>query len=176
MKYGAALVISVLCTSVVDGCGPRRAAETWQAVTVPTDADFRGLWFTDSLNGWITGGGWAVEGGIVGRTRDGGRTWHFQSGVLDGAGTQFSMSGVQFRDSLRGCSVGSAGIVLVTNDGGESWRSVRYGRSAGDGLSDIQFLDESNGWASGSASVVRTHDGGETWAPLVFGTSENGYL
>ena len=173
MTFRAALVLFACCLCA---CSPHRAAETWQAVTVPTDADFRGVWFTDSLNGWITGGGWAVSGGIVGRTRDGGRTWSFKSGVLDGGGTQFSLSRVLFHDSLRGCAVGYAGIVVVTNDGGESWRPVRYGRSGGDGLSDIQFLDESNGWASGSASVVRTNDGGETWRPLVFSTSENGYL
>jgi photosystem II stability/assembly factor-like uncharacterized protein len=173
VKFRAALLLLCCC---MGSCSPRKPSEKWQAVVVPTDADFRGLWFTDSLNGWVTGGGWSIDGGLVGRTRDGGRTWSFQSGVLDGGGTQFGLGRVQFRDTLRWCVVGSAGIVLVTNDGGVTWRSVRYGRSPADGLSDIQFLDESNGWASGTASVVGTHDGGETWSPLVYGSSENGYL
>src|SRR6185295_4589893 len=58
MTMRAALTLFV-CALL--SCSPHRAAETWQAVTVPTDADFRGVWFTDSLNGWITGGGWAVD-------------------------------------------------------------------------------------------------------------------
>ena len=86
------------------------------------------------------------------------------------------MGGVQFLDSLRGVSVGYGGIVLVTSDGGANWRPVRYGRSGGDGLSDVQFIDSRNGWAVGPASVVRTQDGGETWSLLVTNKSENGYL
>jgi photosystem II stability/assembly factor-like uncharacterized protein len=158
------------------GCAQEQKPVTWRAVPVPTDAEFNGVWFTDSLNGWITGGGYTIDGGIVGRTRDGGRTWRFQSGVLPGGGTEFTLGRVQFRDSLRGCAVGYAGIVLITDDGGVNWRKVRHGRSPGDALTDVQFLDDRNGWAAGPASIVRTDDGGETWRPLVFSTSENGYL
>jgi len=161
---------------VLSGCARHAPRQLWEATAIPTDAQFDGMWFTDSLNGWITGGGYAIDGGIVGRTRDGGRTWSFQSGVLSGGGTRFSMGGVQFLDSLRGVSVGYGGIVLVTSDGGANWRPVRYGRSGGDGLSDVQFIDSRNGWAVGSASVVRTHDGGETWSLLVTNNAENGYL
>jgi photosystem II stability/assembly factor-like uncharacterized protein len=161
---------------VLSGCARHAPRQLWEATAIPTDAQFDGMWFTDSLNGWITGGGYAIDGGIVGRTRDGGRTWSFQSGVLEGGGARFSMGGVQFLDSLRGVSVGYGGIVLVTSDGGTNWRPVRYGRSGGDGLSDVQFIDSRNGWAVGPASVVRTHDGGETWSLLVTNKAENGYL
>jgi photosystem II stability/assembly factor-like uncharacterized protein len=70
------LIIVALCVQLCS-CATKKPAEPWQAVAIPTDANFGGLWFTDSLNGWITGGGYRVEGGIVGRTRDGGRTWQF---------------------------------------------------------------------------------------------------
>lgn len=34
----------------------------------------------------------------------------------------------------------------------------------GNGLADIDFIDENNGWAiSGCGGVLRTTDGGETW-------------
>ena len=157
-------------------CAPRKPAERWQAVEVPTQAEFRGIWFTDSLNGWVMGGGYLIEGGIVGRTRDGGRTWEFRSGILPGGDRGYSLSRVQFRDTLRGVALGGTGIVLITDDGGATWRNVRYGRSTGDGLSDLQFLDESNAWAIGPASIVRSVDGGETWGALVYSSSENGYL
>ena len=165
----------LLVALVVTSCA-KPPAERWQAVTVPTDAQFNGVWFTDSLNGWVSGGGWSIDGGIVGRTRDGGRSWSFKSGVLLNGGTQFSLGQVQFRDSLHGCAVGYAGIILLTQDGGETWRSVRYGRSSGDGLSDLQFLDAYTGWAAGPASIVGTRDGGETWFPVLYNSSENGYL
>jgi photosystem II stability/assembly factor-like uncharacterized protein len=145
-------------------------------VTLPTDAVFDGICFVDSLNGWISGGGYLIDGGIVGRTRDGGRTWRFKSGVLPGGGTSFVLGSIVFRDTLHGCAVGSSGIVLLTRDGGETWEKVRHGHSAGAGLSDLQFLDERNGWAVGSASLLRTSDGGETWEPLVHGRLENGYF
>jgi len=163
------------CALLALGCA-RKPAETWEAVTVPTDAVYDGIFFTDSLNGWITGGGYLIDGGIVGRTRDGGRTWRFRSGVLQGAGTGFGLGSMQFRDTLNGCTVCSGGVVLVTGDGGESWRQVRDGRSAADGLGDLQFIDERNGWAVGTASLVRTDDGGETWRALIYGSDDNGYF
>jgi photosystem II stability/assembly factor-like uncharacterized protein len=178
MRLSRSLVFGILlaATLVPCGCSSRKAAEGWKPVEIPTDAEFMGIWFTDSLNGWITGGGYMIDGGIVGRTRDGGRTWSFQTGVLASAGSQFNLNRVQFRDTLRGCAVGYGGFVLVTDDGGASWRSVRHGRSPGDGLFDVQFIDDHDGWAIGSASVIRTEDGGQTWGPLVYSTSENGYL
>jgi photosystem II stability/assembly factor-like uncharacterized protein len=165
----------VLLGLLAAGCA-RQPVVRWRAVTIPTDATFDALCFTDSLNGWIGGGSYLVDGGILGRTRDGGRTWSFQSGVLPDGGTGFSLESVQFEDTLRGCAVGSGGVVLVTVDGGTSWRETRRGRSSGDGLGDLQMVDGRHGWAVGSASLVRTDDGGETWRPLVYGTSENGYF
>ena len=158
------------------GSCARRSVELWEAVPVATDATFSGIWFTDDRNGWLTGGGYLIEGGIVGRTHDGGRTWRFQSGVLGVGVAGGGLGRVQFVDSLRGCTVGSGGVVAITADGGESWRLVRHGRSPGDGLSDVQFLDDRNGWAAGPASVVCTDDGGESWRPLVYSSNENGYL
>lgn len=164
----------VLGALLLVGCAPRRAPDPWQTVQVPTDADFRGLWFTDSLNGWVTGGGWAIDGGVVGRTRDGGRTWRFTSGVVFGGGKGDGLARVQFRDSLTG-RVTAGERILVTDDGGESWRPGRRpGLSQGD-LYDLQFIDARNGWAAGAA-IVRTEDGGETWRTLTHSTAENGYL
>ena len=80
----------------------RKSPERWQAVVIPTDAEFTGMWFSDSLQGWITGGGYDIPGGLVGRTGDGGRTWRFQNGVQVGTTERFSLHRVQFHDALRG--------------------------------------------------------------------------
>lgn len=153
--------------AIAAGSCARHAAPLWQAVAVPTDATFSGASFVDSANGWITGGGWDIDGGIVGRTRDGGRSWRFRSGVMPGAGTSFGLGRVQFLDSLRGCAAASGGNVLVTDDGGESWRPARAEGVPGTALFDLQFVDAAHGWAAGPGAVVRSTDGGESWHRVV---------
>jgi len=143
---------------------------------VPTDADFAGVWFSDSLNGWITGGGWAIDGGIVGRTRDGGRSWRFQTGVVDGGGRGFGLGHVQFRDSLRGCVVGGGGSVWLTDDGGERWRPARTSGGTTPALFGLQFVGGNDAWAVGPGAIERSDDSGESWRILARSTAENGYL
>jgi len=163
-----------VAATLLPGCA-RKPEPLWDAVEIPTDAMFTGIWFADSLNGWITGGGIDVDGGIVGRTRDGGRTWRFQSEAYPGGGDRFALHAVQFHDTLYGCGVGSFGRILLTQDGGASWRPTPAGPDGG-GLVDVQFLDRWNGWAAGPVRIVRTEDGGETWTTVLRNASENGYL
>src|SRR5262249_47895764 len=44
--------VTVLCALTIPlalaGCSRRNGAEKWQAIVIPTDAEFDGLWFTDS--------------------------------------------------------------------------------------------------------------------------------
>jgi photosystem II stability/assembly factor-like uncharacterized protein len=83
---------------------------------------------------------------------------------------------VSFRDTTHGCIVASDGIVRLTDDGGDSWRSARYSASPGIALFDLRFLDDRDAWAAGPGAVVRSLDGGENWELLARSTSENGYL
>jgi photosystem II stability/assembly factor-like uncharacterized protein len=158
------------------GCaGRKKAAElrplVWEALSLGTDADFNDVWFADTLNGWIVGGSYQIQGGLVGRTRDGGRTWRFTSGLTTDE-SAFSFGAVRFLDDHRGVAVGSGGRIFVTDDGGDNWRLAQSGSS---GLSDIDFIDRWDGWAAGTGGVYRTQDGGETWAPMMRSSSENGY-
>lgn len=157
------------------GCASR-TPQAWEEIELPTRARFNGVWFTDSLNGWIAGGALDTPGGLLGRTRDGGRTWDIRSDVVPAMGADFSFGEIQFRDSLQGCVVGTGGVVLVTDDGGRYWRQVRRGRSSTDAMMDLQMLDWRKGWALGPATIIGTRDGGETWHGLEYNRSENGYL
>ena len=156
------------------GCAPAKPIGPWLPVDVPTDADFTGIWFSDSLNGWLAGSGWAIDGGILGRTRDGGRTWRFESGIVPGSERGHGLGRIQFSDSLRGWATAD-GQVMLTVDGGESWRPVGLPGARSGSLVDIQFEDGSHGWVAGT-QIARTEDGGETWHLLFQSASENGYV
>lgn len=159
-RAAAAILMGALaCVS----CGRNEAPQLWQAVEVPTDATFDGAWFTDTLNGWLSGGGWDVAGGIIGRTRDGGRSWSFQSGIVSSR-RGFGLGAIDFRDTLRGCVVGGFGNIWLSDDGGRLWRRARNAVfPSGDALLGLQFLDARQGWAHGNATLAHTEDGGETW-------------
>ena len=59
-------------------------------------------------------------------------------------------------------AAGERGIVLLSDDGGASWRQARVPVSVS--LTALQFVDGRTGWAVGHLGVVlRTDDGGESW-------------
>ena len=175
LSHVLALVLGLIALA---GCARKaeRAAAIWQPVTLTTDAAFSDLWFADDRHGWAVGGGWDIDGGIIGRTSDGGQTWQYRSGFVGRwpGVSSFSFTAVQFLDSLRGCTIGSGGQIFLTDDGGQNWRVVRNG--GGEGLSDLHFVDRDHGWAVGGAGVLQTMNGGETWHWVFRSTSENGYL
>jgi len=59
-------------------------------------------------------------------------------------------------------AVGTRGHILLSDDGGSSWRQVPVPVESG--LTAVDFIDEKRGWAVGHDSVVlTTEDAGETW-------------
>lgn len=59
-------------------------------------------------------------------------------------------------------AVGERGIVLLSDDSGESWRQVTVPVSVT--LTAVRFADEQHGFAVGhGGTVLATDDGGETW-------------
>lgn len=64
-------------------------------------------------------------------------------------------------------AVGERGHILLSDDGGKSWKqSPVPTRSL---LTAVYFFDDDNGWAVGhDAVILRTTDGGATWAKVNF--------
>jgi photosystem II stability/assembly factor-like uncharacterized protein len=59
-------------------------------------------------------------------------------------------------------AVGERGIVVLSDDGGKTWRQARVPTSVS--LTAVEFPSPKQGWAVGHAGVVlHTEDGGETW-------------
>ena len=135
----------------------------WIQQNSGTTRNLYGVFFVDSLTGWVVG-----DSGTILFTNDGGNTWNTQSSPVNYPLTAI----VMLNDTVGYISVGdtssasSTGAVLKTVDGGNTWSLIDPGTS--NALLDIDFVDENTGWvlgASGSsgATILKTSDGGATW-------------
>ncbi|WP_371264114.1 WD40/YVTN/BNR-like repeat-containing protein [Pseudomonas sp. NFACC45] len=67
-------------------------------------------------------------------------------------------------------AVGERGIVLLSDDSGQSWRQARVPVSVS--LTAVQFVDAEQGWAVGHMGVIlRSTDGGQTWVKQLDGVA-----
>jgi photosystem II stability/assembly factor-like uncharacterized protein len=139
--------------------GEAAFAASGTAITVQ---DNRHVWF-------VTGGG---ATGRVFRSTDRGRTWQAFATPLAG-GASKGLFGVAFRDTLHGVAVGgdyrqrtlSEDNLLVTDDGGETWRAI-----AGTALPGVQYgvahVEGSTYVATGPPGSAYSSDDGATWTPI----------
>jgi Photosynthesis system II assembly factor YCF48 len=75
------------------------------------------------------------------------------------AGSQPTLTGIQFVSPQLGWAVGGDRI-LATTDGGAHWRVQVAGAL---GLTSLDFINGSDGWAVGMRRVMVTTDGGAHW-------------
>ncbi|MDX1450934.1 MAG: YCF48-related protein [Oleiphilaceae bacterium] len=76
------------------------------------------------------------------------------------------------RNGQRLVAVGARGIIILSDDGGASWRQAAVPVSVT--LVALHFPDDKYGWAVGHGGVVLgTKDGGESWAVQFDGTRAN---
>ena len=74
-----------------------------------------------------------------------------------------------FVNANRGVSVGGAGQIRITSNGGETWSNVNSNTTQR--LLSVYFLNENLGWAVGeNGTLVKSEDGGETWVDLDLNT------
>ncbi|MEZ5966098.1 MAG: YCF48-related protein [Planctomycetota bacterium] len=172
---------------------------SWSAVSAPGGTTMSSIWFVDRLLGFavgiggtivrsIDGGqswslvhsnssaylstiqffdaleGWAIGGDAFLHTRDGGQTW-----VPAAVPANTWSHGARFRDRRNGISVGEAGNVVVTHDGGATWREVRP-QGSGVRLWDVEYADDAVALFSGERGTIGvSYDGGDNWTTLQSG-------
>ena len=136
--------------------------ESWESkyYTVGISTAHRAVTFIDSIKGWIAGDYMAEDGikGFILYTDDGGESW------VELSHHEVAIGDVTFVNEDEGWALGAGGIIYHTVDGGKSWDvQLRGGPD-----SEIVFVDENTGWASGvwPGRVWGTTNGGETWKLL----------
>ncbi|GAB3626464.1 glycosyl hydrolase [Pandoraea terrae] len=77
---------------------------------------------------------------------------------------QTALTAVAFADAQHGWAVGHWGVILRTDDGGDTWRLQRMDTAIDQPLFSVHFKDEHKGWATGLWSMLlTTDDGGQHW-------------
>jgi len=130
---------------------------SWKARYTGSEASLRSIYFVDNYKGWAAGYG-DLFGGILLRTKDGGRNW-----IMEKKG---GFSGVHFINSREGCVVGGGvrgGLILHTEDGGKTWKKKKCGFLM-PLINRVYFINNAFGWAVGDRGLIlRTTDGGRNW-------------
>ncbi len=125
-----------------------------------TTENLYGSYFTDSLRGWICGGG-----GILLHTTDGGNHWLKQEN-----GATNTLRAICFTDSNMGVVVGSSGFISRTTNGGITWEIMSSGTT--NNLFSISIVDSHYCYIVGDGGkILQSSDGGITWINQVSGTS-----
>ncbi len=92
--------------------------------------------------------------------------WNWQNPLPQGN----NLNGIEVIDPSTAITVGDAGTILTTLDGGQTWVPQRSGTN--ENLLSVSFSDYQNGTVVGmNGTVLRTDDGGFTWTQQNSGTT-----
>ena len=76
------------------------------------------------------------------------------------SGTGEHLYGVHFVDAEHGWTVGTAGTILSTTNGGMSWTAASVSKET---LTQVSFTTPNNGWLTSIGKVHYTGSGGASW-------------
>jgi photosystem II stability/assembly factor-like uncharacterized protein len=118
MTARTALVASML---LLAGCG----AGVGSGHTVVIEAaEVGGIFFLDSIHGWVVGSERKSRSLFIASTDDGGGSW--SSIKIENKGRGFgNLTGVAFRDLTHGWAYGSHALAFATKDGGKTWEKQK---------------------------------------------------
>jgi photosystem II stability/assembly factor-like uncharacterized protein len=118
-----------------------------------TTSDLLGVFFVDSITGWVVG-----TRGQIFATTDRGTNWFRQN-----SGVQKDLEAITCVNSTDCWIAAREGVLLHTVNGGQSWKRLDVGAS--EDLYALDFLSAKSGLVVGENGIVlRTQDGGRTWS------------
>lgn len=129
---------------------------TWQKKESGVEDDLFGICFKDTLEGWITG-----LNGILLHTENGGDTWTAQECPTKETLFRIVVSG------SRGYTVGNAGSVIRSNDGGKTWELFKpEGIPLFSWLRDIKVINGKFVVIGALGTVLLSDNEGEKWKQI----------
>ena len=127
-----------------------------------TSTSFRGMSVVSDKIAWISG-----SGGTIGRTIDGGKTWEW---IKPQGYEKLDFRDIEAfsADKAIVVNAGSPAYILLTEDGGKSWKESYKNLDSAIFLDGMDFWDINRGIAfgdpiNGKMQLLRTLDGGRTW-------------
>jgi photosystem II stability/assembly factor-like uncharacterized protein len=135
----------------------------WVTLTSGDTVQLWGLQFVNSFTGYAAGS----YGHII-KTTNAGASWVQQTAVV-----QNLFSSVCFRNENTGYISGSV-IVIKTTNGGTNWVNLNVSMQSGEGMNQIQFIDDQTGYGITSASrFFKTTNAGASWSSGTIGPSQS---
>ena len=157
MLTALAVSLALLCV----GTASADAATTpWLPVAPPWSAS----WALNDVSAFgPTGLAVAGDGGHIGITRDGGRSW---SVVVPGGLEAAAFAAIAVDTSGRGV-VASGGLLLVKDDWGSAWRTPSYiGPGPGAAINDVALRGSLAVAVGDDGVIMSSGDAGVTWREL----------
>jgi photosystem II stability/assembly factor-like uncharacterized protein len=145
----------------------RDAGESWQKLDAGTDRALLAATYADADTALAIG-----DYGTIVRTTDGGDSWSKAAlpeevdlpediAMIIEPGDVL-LYGIDFPTPTKGWIVGEFGVIVATEDGGQTW--VSQTTPIETTLFGVSFADDMRGWAVGIDEVLlHTEDGGQTW-------------
>ena len=157
MLTALAVCLALLCV----GAASADAATTpWSPVAPPWGASWA---INDVYAFGATSLAAAGDGGHIGVTRDGGRSWRV---VVPGGLEATAFTAIAVGTSGRGV-VASGGLLLVTDDGGNTWRTPSYlGPGPGAAINDVALRGSLAVAVGDGGAIMSSGDAGATWRRL----------
>lgn len=153
----------ILLSALALGLATLTNAQTWTQQTSGVTSQLNAVKFSGTQNGWAVG-----DGGIILNTTNGGSTWSSVNNLFTGSPINFTELDV-IGNNVWACTDNA--LILYSINAGTTWSvcstpTVTFGT----GLSNIDFVDQNNGWAVGGSSttgiVFKTTDGGANWTSI----------
>ncbi|MFH1453126.1 MAG: hypothetical protein ABIH00_04005 [Armatimonadota bacterium] len=146
--------------------------QTWTVQESTTDEHLADIYFLDNMNGYAAG-----ENSVFLKTTDSGKTWtNYPLHYL----INYKVLNLHFMNKNEGCVTGTlfgmmsarpTGFIGRTSNGGENFKITNIFDM--NTINALFFLDDKNGWASGTLAKVAsikagnkmytTTDGGQNW-------------
>jgi photosystem II stability/assembly factor-like uncharacterized protein len=131
---------------------------TWTQAKVPTRDLLTAVTMVGSSNAWAVG-----HGPVILRSADGGASWARQP--LPEAAVE-PLLDVWFADEQRGIAIGAFGRIMMTEDGGDSWRADLIDDREPHANAIAQGSEQAIYIAAEFGTLFRSIDLGRSWTPL----------